>query len=131
MTRKSDNGDEIEGYKKRRMFDPKTLYIFMAALIGPAGVTGIINSYTDPNIKLQSRIETVEIETKSQSINILGLKGKVAKREMRVENYIKSHDVATDLRQRINDTNVEHIMELLKEIKQDVKDLKTDVHNTE
>ena len=43
---------------------------------------------------------------------------------MRVENYIKTHEDAEDLRQQLTDKEFEQIKELLQEIKEDVKAIK-------
>lgn len=121
-SRENDNSEQV--YKKRRMLDTKTLYVIVAALVGPAGVTGLINAYTDPNVKQQARIETLETRNSSQDLGINGNKSEIAKQKMRVENYIVGHDEQVKLRQQITDKEFEHIRQLLIEIKDDVKQIK-------
>ena len=120
QSRRADpNGD---GYKQRSAFEKYKLVVFVvAAIVGPTGITGLMNAYTDPNIKLQGRVDAVEVKQGSQDLLLNGVKGKQALREMRVENYIKSHNETVQLRQEMTDKDIKHMMELLNEIKDDVK----------
>ena len=99
-----------DGYQKRKVFDIKTIIVIMTALFGSSGITGLTSYLTDPNIELQTKVNTVE--------------STLEMRTMRTENYIKAHDEETQLKQQLIDKEFEHIKELLLEIKADVKVIK-------
>lgn len=103
-----------DGYAKRRLFDLRTIQILLMALIGTGGTTGIISYLTDPNIRIQSKVNEHEIK-------IVDLNKEVELRTMRMENYVKSHNEKEELRQQLNDKEFEHIKELLLEIRADLR----------
>jgi hypothetical protein len=124
MQRLRNNDNDDNGYKKRRIFDFKSVAILLAAIVGPTGVVGLMNAMTDPNITLQSRIQAVEARQSGQELKSIQIESKLEQRTMRVENYIKNQEEANKLRQKITDQELEHIKTLLKEIKDDVKVIK-------
>jgi len=123
-TRSNDNNED--GAKRRSLLQRQSTQLIMLAsvIIGPAGITGLINAYTDPNVKQQSRIEQLEIESSSQKLKINSNKSKMEQQNMRMENYISGHEEQEKLRQQLNDKEFEHIRQLLLEIKEDVKSIK-------
>ncbi len=127
MRSREKDSDE-EGYSKRSPLQKRGYQglIIASMIIGPTGITGLMNAYTDPNIKLQSRIEQTETKNTAQDLEITGLTAKDREREMRVENYIKAHSEAQALRQQMTEKDYLHIMDLLNEIKDDVKHIKND-----
>ena len=109
--RLNDNDDN--GYRKRRAFDPKTVAVLITAILGPAGIVGISNYFTDPNIQMQADLydlkEQVKVNEKMATANT----GQIAARTARVEEYIKTHDREESLRQQLIDQELEFIKKQL------------------
>jgi len=112
------------GYEKRRLFDLKTIIVILTAMFGTGGITGLTSYLTDPNIKVQAKVETLDTKTQSHELKIADITGKVQQGAMRMEYYIKSHNDEEQLKQQLIDKEFEHIKELLIEIKADVKAIK-------
>lgn len=101
------------GYEARRIFDGKTVVLLMAAVFGSGGAVGFLNYFTDPNIQMENEI-------RDHNIQIETLKAEQRKSQMRLENYIASHSEEEKLRERLTEKELEHIKELLQDIKEDV-----------
>lgn len=113
-----------DGYEKRRLFDLKTIIVILTAMFGTGGITGLTSYLTDPNIKIQTKVDVLDTTTRGQELKIADLTGKAQQSTMRMEYYIKSHSDEEQLKQQLIDKEFEHIKELLLEIKADVKAIK-------
>ena len=125
-SRLRDDDPNGDGAKQRSILQRKGYQILIIAsmIIGPTGITGLMNAMTDPNIKIENRVDDVEIKDTSQDLQISGLRSDIKQREMRVENYIKSHSEQEALRRQLIEKEFEHMFIILEEIKKDVKDIK-------
>lgn len=109
-----------DGYEKRRAFDYKTMLVIMTALVGSGGVTGLISAFTDPNVKLGMRVDTIESAVTQNTTRAI-------RNYDTIEAYIKTHEKEETLKDQIVSGEFEHLKDLLNEIKNDQEEIKQDL----
>lgn len=123
QARKSDQ-EANNGYAKRRFFDLKTSILIITAMFGTGGITGLTSYLTDPNIRVQTKVESLNTISQKHELRITTIAGELERRKMRMENYVKTQEDKEELKQQLIDQEFKHIKDLLIEIKSDLKALR-------
>jgi len=122
--RRISDSEGEQSYKRRVPFDLKTITVLIVAMFGSGGVTGLVSLYTDPNVKLQTKIDTVSAQSETNKDTLTTIDSEVKQNREVFENYVKHEAEMESLRQQLIDSNHNHLKELLEEIRKDVKSIK-------
>ena len=123
-----DNNNNSRQRKTDKLFNLPDMMKLAMFLIG-GGATGAGIVATAPtNAAMDLKVHQVQERVQNHDLLINNCENTLVRQSTRAENYIKAHAEEERLRQEVIDRDIEHIKELLKEIKQDVKDIKNGTH---